>query len=153
MKSLIIERPEKQSAAQRFGFGLLTIAFWGLFAYFIRPVLTLGAWVVGLWRFQDVMIEAHGIEHLGRLLLLYGVIILCMALVLIAWSFYNLFRYGHNEKRINQPQPVTVEMLGDFFKVAPEKIKAWQEMKNITLGFNPDGSLLAEEHNTTKKPV
>lgn len=153
MKPMIIERPEKQSAAQRFGFGLLTIVFWGLFAYFIRPILTLGAWVVGLWRFQDVMIEAHGIEHLGRLLLLYGIIIFCMALVLITWSFYNLLRYGHNEKRLNQPPPVTEEMLREFFKVDPEKIKSWQQMKNLTLGFNPDGSLIAEEHISTKKPV
>ncbi len=148
MKSLIIERPEKQSVAQRFGFGLLTIAFWGLFAYFIRPVLTMGAWVVGLWRFQDIMIESHGIEHLGRLILFYGVVIFCMALVLIAWSFYNLFRYGRNEKRINQPPPVTEEMLGEFFKVDPEKIKAWQQMKNITLGFKNDGTLIAEEYKT-----
>ncbi len=151
MKPLIIERPEKQSAAQRFGFGLLTIVFWALFAYFIRPVLTLGAWMLGLWRFQDIMIKAHGIEHLWKLLLLYSIIIFCMALVLIAWSLYNLFRYGHNEKRINQPPPVTEEMLGEFFQVDPEKIRAWQKMKNLTLGFNPDGSLLPEEHITAKK--
>jgi hypothetical protein len=43
-------------------------------------------------------------------------------------------------------------MLGEFFKVEPEKIKSWQQMKNLTLELNPDGSIIAEKGNAINKP-
>lgn len=142
MKPLIIERPERQSATQRWGFGLLTLVFWGLFAYFIRPLVTIAAWALGYWRFQDVMIESQGINHLGRLLLIYTIIVVCMTLVLIGWSMYNLLRYGHNEKRNAPPPPATPEMLAEYFRVEPDDVHTWQKARRLVLNFDSSGQIV-----------
>jgi len=142
MRPLIITRPEKQSASQRWGYGLLTALFWGLFGYFIRPLFTLGAWALGYWRFQDVMIDGHGLDHLARLLFIYVSIIAGMSLSLIAWGIYNLLRYGHNEKRITPPDPATPEMLADYFEVDPDDVRAWQSTRRLVLDFDPSGRIV-----------
>ena len=151
MKPLIIERPERQSAAQRWGFSLLTLIFWGLFAYFIRPLVTLVVWIIGYWRFYDVMIESHGIDHLARLLLIYGVILLCIALLLIGWSMYNLLRYGHNEKRTSHPTPATPEMLAEYFMVDPEDVRTWQETRRLVLNFDSAGRIVGAQYLAEKQ--
>ncbi|MBN2418263.1 MAG: poly-beta-1,6-N-acetyl-D-glucosamine biosynthesis protein PgaD [Deltaproteobacteria bacterium] len=142
MRPLIITRPEKQSTSQRWGYNLLTLAFWAIFAYFFRPVLTMAAWVIGYSRFHDIMIENHGIEHLFRLLLIYALIIACMSLALIAWSLYNLLRYGHHEKRLKSPSPVTSEMLAEYFMVPPDDLRVWQSARRLTLYFDPSGKIV-----------
>ena len=142
MRPLIITRPEKQSASQRWGYRLVTLLFWGLFGYFIRPLITLLAWIVGYWRFHDVMIENHGINHLARLLLIYFAIIGGMSLSLITWSMYNLLRYGHNEKRVTPPPPTTPEMLAEYFMVDPDDVHTWQSTRRLVLDFDPSGRIM-----------
>lgn len=142
MKPLIITRPERQSTSQRWGYGLLTILFWGLFGYFIRPLMTLVAWAVGYWRFHDVMIDNHGINHFARLLLIYVAIIGGMSFSLIAWSIYNLLRFGHNEKRVTSPPPATPEILAEYFKLEPEDIRAWQSTRRLVLDFDHTGRIV-----------
>ena len=152
MRPLIITKPERQSSTQRWGFGLLTLLFWGLFGYFIRPLVTMAAWVLGYWRFHDVMIEGHGINALFRLLLIYVAIIAGMSLTLIAWSIYNLLRYGHHEKRVTPPQPATPEMLAEYFMVKRDDVLTWQSTRRLVLDFDPSGRIvdpaqcLSEEH-------
>ncbi len=142
MKPLIITRPERQSAAQRWGFRLLTLLFWGFFGYCIWPLLTIAVWVVVYWRFQIVMIENHGIENLANLLRIYGIVILGMALMLISWSLYNLLRYGHHEKRTTQPSPATAEMLAEDFRVNPDDVRTWQSSRKLVLDFDPTGQII-----------
>ena len=142
MRPLLIERPERQSVTQRWGYSLLTLAFWGVFIYFLRPVLTLAVWVIGYWRFHDVMIESHGIEHLASLLLIYLLIILGMSLSLVGWGFYNLMRYGRHEKRITQPESSTPEMLAEYFMVEPDDVRTWQDTKCLVIHFDSSGRIV-----------
>jgi poly-beta-1,6-N-acetyl-D-glucosamine biosynthesis protein PgaD len=142
MRPLIITRPERQSTAQRWGFGLLTVLFWGLFGYFIRPLLTMAAWSIGYWRFHDVMIEGHGFNHLLRLLAIYGIIIASISLSLIGWSIYNLIRYGYHEKRKTSPPPVTPEMLAEYFEIDPEDVRIWQDTDRLVLDFDSSGRIV-----------
>ena len=151
MKPLIITRPERQSTSQRWGFGLLTVLFWGLFGYFIRPLVTLVAWAVGYWRFHDVMIDGHGIEHLASLLLIYAAIIAGMSLSLIAWSLYNLLRFGHNEKRMTSPPPATPEILAEYFNVEPEDVRTWQSTRRLVLDFDHTGRIVDPAKSSPEK--
>jgi poly-beta-1,6-N-acetyl-D-glucosamine biosynthesis protein PgaD len=151
MRPLIITRPERQSVSQRWGYGLLTVLFWGLFGYFIRPLVTLLAWTVGYWRFHDVMIEGHGINHLARLLMIYGAIIGGMSLSLIAWSIYNLLRYGHNEKRVTPPDPTTPEMLAEYFMIDPDDLCNWQSTRRLVLDFDPSGRIVDTAQSSPEK--
>ena len=142
MRPLIITRPERQSASQRWGYSLTTLLFWVLFAYFVRPVVTIAVWVIGYWRFHDVMIENHGMEHLVRLLLIYALIILGMSLTLIAWSLYNLLRFGHHEKRITSPSAATPEMLAEYFMVKPDDVLTWQSARRLVIYFDASGRIV-----------
>ncbi len=151
MRPLIITRPEKQSAAQRWGFGFLTVVFWGLFGYFIRPLVTMAVWAIGYWRFHDVMIESHGFIHLARLLLIYAIIIAGMSLTLIGWSMYNLLRYGRHEKRTTPPAPTTPEMLAEYFMVEPDDVRAWQDTKRLVIHFDSSGRIVDEDCSTEEQ--
>ncbi len=139
MKPLLIEHPEEQSPSRRWGYRALTLLLWALFAYFFRPFLTLAVWLLGYMRFQEVMIEAHGWEDLLQLLLAYGLVILTITLVIIAWSLYNLLRYGRHEKRVNLPEPVTVHQLADYYGVPKDCIKHWRGSRRVELDFDDQG--------------
>ena len=151
MKPLIITRPDRQSTGQRWGYGFLTIVFWGLFVYFIKPLITMAVWVIAYWRFQNIMIEGHGIEHLARLLLIYALIILGMMLSLIGWSMYNLLRYGHHEKRTTPPPPVTPEMLAEYFMVEPDNVNTWQDAQRLVLHFDASGRIINSDTSPVRK--
>lgn len=142
MRPLIIERPQKQTRSQRWGYRAITVLFWALFAYFIRPVLTLAAWLLGYYRFQEIMIGAHGWEELVRLLLVYSAVILTMTLVLIGWSLYNLVRFGRHEKRVTPPARISVEALAGHFGVTAEQVRQWQEARRLVIHYNDEGAIV-----------
>ena len=142
MRPLIIERPQKQTRSQRWGYRAITVLFWALFAYFIRPVLTLAAWLLGYYRFQEIMIGAHGWEELVRLLLVYSAVILTMTLVLIGWSLYNLVRFGRHEKRVTPPARIPTEVLAEHFGVSAEQVRHWQNARRLVIHYNDEGAIV-----------
>jgi len=142
MSQLIINRPDLQSFQQKYGQSLITILFWVVFFFFMRPLIGLVGWVFGLQLFTDVMIVKGGYHALLGLLGWYLGVIIVMGAVLEGWALYNIFRYGRHEKRRLQPNPVMVEELAKYFQVAPGHLQDWQTARRVVLEHDDHGLLL-----------
>lgn len=137
----IIERPELQTLAQRYGSAWLTLIFWVLYLYLWTPVITLVAWTlqIGLARYEMV-------ERQGYLLLLdrmtgYGVVILCIFFLLIGWAEYNYRRFRSADRR-NTPGPITNADLARHFEVPLTIVSAWQQAKTLNIYLDENGRVI-----------
>lgn len=142
MIRLIINRPDLQSFQQKYGQGLLTIFFWVLFFFFLRPLIGLVGWFFGIQLFTDVMIVKGGYHALLGLLGIYFSIIFFIGLILECWALYNLLHYGRNERRTRQPAPLSFEEQARHFGVASDKLIQWQAGRRIILEHDENGVLL-----------
>lgn len=142
MNPPIINRPDLQSFQQKYGQGLITVLFWVLFFFFMRPLLGMVGWFFGLQLFTEIMLVKGGYHALLELLGWYLVIIIVMGVVLKCWSLYNLFRYGRHEKRRRQPLPITVEEQARHFEVDPGLLEQWQVARRVTLEHDDSGRLI-----------
>lgn len=142
MPETIINRPDLQSFQQKYGQSLITVLFWVLFFFFMRPLIGIVGWFFGVQLFTDIMIERGGYHALFDLLTWYAGIVVLIGLVLEGWSLYNLYRYGRNEKRKHQPQSVKGSEMAVYFQVDPDWLGELQAAKQVTLEHDAYGRLI-----------
>ena len=138
----IIDRPDLQSYQQKYGQGLLTVLFWILFCFFMRPLIGMVGWVLGLELFADIMIEQGGYQALLELLGVYAGIIAAMGLALKSWALYNRYRYGRRERRLRQPAPVGIEAQAGHFQVEIEDLRKLRAARRVVLTHDRHGRLV-----------
>ncbi len=143
MSQTIINRPDLQTFQQKYGQSLITILFWILFFFFMRPLISMVGWFFGVQLFTDIMIEQGGYHALLALLTWYFGIIFLMGLVLESWSLYNLYRYGRNEKRIHHPEPVKVAAQAEHFQIDTDRLQELQAAKRVILEHDTHGRLIS----------
>lgn len=141
----IINRPDLQSFRQKYGQSLITVLFWVLFFFFMRPLIGMVGWFFGVQLFTDIMIVQGGYQALVELLIWYAGIIFTMGLALECWSLYNLFRYGRNEQRVRQPQPIKAEVLAGHFQVDVDRLRSLQAARRVVLEHDENGRLVNTE--------
>jgi poly-beta-1,6-N-acetyl-D-glucosamine biosynthesis protein PgaD len=142
MSQPIINRPDLQSFQQKYGQSLITVLFWILFFFFLRPLIGMVGWFFGLQLFTDIMLVKGGYHALLQLLGWYLGVIFVMGALLKCWALYNLFRYGRHEKRLRQPVPVTVAELAQHFQVDPGQLQNWQTARRVILEHDDNGRLI-----------
>ncbi|MDF3981507.1 poly-beta-1,6-N-acetyl-D-glucosamine biosynthesis protein PgaD [Luteibacter sp. PPL201] len=105
-ESIVIQRPERQSAAQKLMFAIVTVAAWVFWVFLWLPLVTLGAWAFGL---HDAWLQLHVLdreEDSGNLRIVLGCA-MASAAVFAAWSMYNYKRFaGRQKRRGNAPVDV-----------------------------------------------
>lgn len=138
----IIDRPDLQSFQQKYGQSLVTVLFWILFFFFMRPLIGMVGWLFGLQLFTDIMLVQGGYHALLQLLGWYAAIICVMGAILKCWALYNLMRYGRHEKRLRQPEPLTVEEQARHFQIDPGRLRDWQTARRVTLKHDDGGRLI-----------
>jgi len=143
MPQTIINRPDLQTFQQKYGQSVITIMFWVLFFFFMRPLISMVGWFFGVQLFTDIMIEQGGYHALLALLTWYFGIIFLMGLILESWSLYNLYRYGRNEKRIHHPAPVRLTALAEHFQLDAEHLRNLQTAKRVLLEHDAHGRLIS----------
>jgi biofilm PGA synthesis protein PgaD len=97
-EAIIIQRPEKQSSAQKAVFATVTVFAWLFWAFLWLPLLTLGAWAFGL---RDAWLQLHVLDPIGDggdIDVIIVVAIAC-ALAFTTWSSYNRARFSGKQKR------------------------------------------------------
>ena len=82
---------------------ILTTIMWVLYAYLWLPLVSLGAWYLGVQFAYDLVLRAGGTEPLVSLLLSFLLILLVTALVVIFWSWMQRVRFAKNERRLSSP--------------------------------------------------
>ena len=126
MRPMIIENPQGASRVQRYSQRALTGIFWLIFGLLLRPLLTLGAWLLGGHLFSRAILDAEGIMSLAHVPLIYVLVVFMIGTALIGWASYNLLRFRNNERRTRQPASVTPQELSCFFQVDEDQVRRWR---------------------------
>ena len=82
---------------------ILTIVMWVLYAYLWLPLISLGAWYLGVQFAYDLVLRAGGLESLLGLLFAFVVVLLSTALAVIVWSWIQRARFAKSERRVSSP--------------------------------------------------
>ena len=141
MKPLIIENPQGASRVQRYSQRFLTGFFWLIFGLLLRPLLTLGAWMLGGHLFSRAMLDGRQLADLARVPLIYVIVVLMIGTALIGWATYNLLRFRNNERRNRQPVSVTPEELSRFFAIDENLVLRLQVSRRIVMHHDEHGQL------------
>ena len=115
---------------------LLTMIFWALWIYLIMPLLSLILWSVGVYLFVDRMITLGGYHAFADQLYNYGGVVFAMWLVLSVWVYWNLRRYGRNNRRTVQPDAVTDAKMAEAMHLPVELIGKLHLSRQISLHFD-----------------
>lgn len=97
-EAILIQRPDRQSAAQKAVFAAVTVFAWLFWAFLWLPLVTLGAWAFGL---RNAWLQLHVLGPIGDggdIDVIVVVALFC-ALLFISWSGYNRVRFAGKQKR------------------------------------------------------
>ncbi len=141
MKPLIIENPQGASRSQRYSQRFLTGFFWLIFGLLLRPLLTLGAWLLGGHLFSRTIFDAKGIMALVQVPLFYLLVVFMIGSALIGWATYNLLRFRNNERRTRAPASVTPQELSRFFAIDENLVLRLQNSRRIVMQHDEYGRL------------
>lgn len=132
----IVYRPELQSVGQRTLYSVLTLVAWTIWLYLFVPLISLLAWWFGIDAFSRYLLEPADRSDLLTLLTYSGVVVLS-AMVIVAWSFYNLKRYGGLDRRKPIP-PVSDEDLRARHGMDAATLATLREERRLLLHLDPE---------------
>lgn len=141
MRDIIIDQPHLQSFRQRLGSIFLSTVSWLLWLYFLLPLFTLGAWLMGLKNLSDEIRWFGGYKTLLQLLQMYGEIIVMIALGWAVWTFCLSWVHAIRPKK-NVPQ-VSDPQLAAAFKVEQDSLKLARTSQKITVHFDSHAVITA----------
>ena len=104
--AIMIQRPERQSRAQKAVFTMITVGAWLFWVFLWLPLITLGAWAFGL---RNAWLQLYVLDPIGDggdINIVLVVALIC-ALVFSSWSAYNHARFAGKQKRRGK-SPVSV---------------------------------------------
>ncbi len=127
----IVRRPDLQGPGQRTIYSVLTLLAWMVWLYLFLPLISLAAWWFGADRFSRYLLEPADRSHLLTLLGYAGVVVIS-AVVIIAWSYYNLRRFRGRDRRRPMP-PVRDEELMQRFDIDAVTLRALRHGRRLVL--------------------
>jgi len=134
MKDIIINQPHLQSFQQKCGSAFMSLFSWLLWLYFLWPLFTLGAWLMGLKSLSDEIRWFGGYKTLLELLQLYGEIVAIIAGIWLFWTLY--LSWLHSAVPPKRTAPVTDQQLAAAFKVDAARLTAARAGKKLTVYFD-----------------
>jgi len=135
---LIIERPEHYLSASKLTNHLMTLLWWGLWARFILPLVTLVLWMTGWRRFSLELLGRDGLEALLSHLPLYATVVAVMCSTLIVWALINWWRFSDQERR-KFSGSVAPEESARFYGLDPLQLVRWQSERRLVVQHDADG--------------
>lgn len=137
---LIIERPELQSNAQRYGWSSITFIFWLLYIYLWLPLITLIAWWLGAKLFDLHIIQLSGYTGLIEKLGLYVAIILIISAILIGWAKLEHLRFKDKPRRKGSAS-VSAAAVAKKFKLEESQLIQLRQEKSVVVHFSDRGMM------------
>ena len=139
VEAMLARRWSRREPARAGVLSLLTLAFWALWIYLVAPLLTALAWFLGVRLFGDES-GGGGYEDLRLALAGYATILLAIIGLLLAWIFWNVFRYGGEQDRRTVKAPdVTDSEVAAAFRVDPSVIDRLRQVRLARVDLNGHG--------------
>jgi biofilm PGA synthesis protein PgaD len=141
MKDIIINQPHLQSFQQKCGSWFLSALSWLLWLYFLLPLFTLGAWLLGLKSLSDEIRWFGGYKTLQELMLMYGEIIAVIAVFWLFWTVYlSWLHAGVTPKPLDE---VSDSQLCEVFKVEGDQLRLAKAGNKLTVHFDEHARIIA----------
>ena len=137
---LIIDRPELQSNAQRYGWGSITFIFWLFYIYLWLPLITLAAWWIGAKLFNLHMIQLSGYTGLLDKLGLYAAIIIIIGALLIGWAKIEHLRFKDKPRR-KDSFAVTDREVAKKYNLQESQLAQLRLEKSVIVHFSDMGTI------------
>lgn len=137
---LIIDRPELQSNAQRYGWSSITFIFWVLYIYLWLPLITLVAWWVGAKLFNLHIIQLSGYTSLLDKLGLYAAIIFIISAMLIGWAKIEHLRFKDKPRRKGS-SAVTDKEVAKKYNLQESQLVQLRLEKSVVVHFSDKGAI------------
>ncbi|OGI59123.1 MAG: poly-beta-1,6-N-acetyl-D-glucosamine biosynthesis protein PgaD [Candidatus Muproteobacteria bacterium RBG_19FT_COMBO_61_10] len=145
------QRRRKQPGLQRAAEFTITTLFWLAWLYLIMPLVSLLLWMLGVELFVEVMITRGGYQALLEELVDYSLVILGILAVTVIWVNWNLRHYGGHNKRILQPQPVSIEELAAYSGLSRTEITGMQAARQLLITFDDSDHPVLRTRGVHKK--
>ena len=135
-----------------------TAVFWGLWAYFIAPLLSLLLWAGGVHVFVEEMITLGGYEALLEKLIGYGMVVLAIAIAVNAWVLWNVRRYGRRNTRVHELAAVTLAESAEAAGMEAGELQRCQNAKRLLVAFDDNDRIQVRDwaergNESAKVPV
>ncbi|TNF86502.1 MAG: poly-beta-1,6-N-acetyl-D-glucosamine biosynthesis protein PgaD [Gammaproteobacteria bacterium] len=122
----------------------LTTLMWALYAYLWLPLISLGAWYIGVQFAYDLVLWDGGTESLVSLLLGFLLILLFTALVVILWSWVQRTRFAQHERRVSSPSlPPAKEQA--YWKLSETSFEQIRTGRRLFIDLDETGSMIGIE--------
>ena len=137
----IIDKPELQKPIWRKFDLLLTFIFWLFYFYLLLPLITLLLWIFGFRLFYTEFLKK---EYYSFWMLIkhMGFSVGTVALLLIFWQYYNLWRYGSLNRR-KKPPHFSLEKLAHKIGLSPQKAQILQQAQEVEISLEIDGNIIS----------
>ena len=145
------QRRRKRPGLQRAAEFTITTLFWLAWLYLIMPLVSLLLWLLGVELFVEVMITRGGYQALLEELVHYSLVILGILTVTLIWVNWNLRHYGGHNKRILQPQPVSIKELAAHSGLSRKKIAEMQTARQLLITFDDSDHPVLRTRDVRKK--
>jgi poly-beta-1,6-N-acetyl-D-glucosamine biosynthesis protein PgaD len=131
-----------------------TTFFWGMWAYFVAPLLSLVLWYFGFRLFFEEMVGRSGYQAFIEQLENYGLAILAMLIVTLAWIYWNRNRYGgvYNTRK-HMMAPVSLLESADMAGLPPEQLEQVQARSWLLLDFCEHDRLIVRDPGAASSPL
>ena len=137
----IIEKSRNIPLIVRIRDVLLTIFVWLLYLYFLRDFFTFTGDAVR-WTFHGFGdADRYTSLRIVSTIVSYVQVILIMEFMFVAWSFYNLLRFGKKTRR-RTPASVTPEEIAKLYGASLKDVQQWQESHTLVMTHDKEGHLL-----------
>lgn len=129
--SRLIQKPRQQPRLQRTAWGFVTIAFWAFYFYLWAPLVTLVSWLLG-GRLAWLQLYEYKQTVDPFVVIALPVMLVCCAVLLIAWAEYNRLRFTGKERRSPHEDVPHAEIARDL-GASPALAAQLAEGKSVTL--------------------
>jgi biofilm PGA synthesis protein PgaD len=143
-RKFTIDAPQLVSGRLRARDGVFTSLMWLLYAYLWLPMISLGAWLLGIDFAYEVMVRAGGADGLMRILAWYGIAALLIVMMVTGWSAMQRFRFRGKDRRGMIPL-VSDEALLASSALAADDFALLRSGQSLRVVIDDDGQLLGVE--------
>lgn len=139
-KDIHIDAPHLVSPRRRITDAVATAVMWILYSYLWAPFISLVAWLLGFEFAYDVMVRSGGAKGLFNILTWYGVVLICIIIVVTGWSAINRYRFAEHDRRLSVTD-TTDEEIVEFFAIEADSLPKMRDSRVVKVSINSAGGI------------
>ncbi|HWU97284.1 MAG TPA: poly-beta-1,6-N-acetyl-D-glucosamine biosynthesis protein PgaD [Oxalicibacterium sp.] len=138
---LILNMPDLVSRHTKIGSSVFTVLFWAIFVYLWMPVITVIAWMTGLYHSYSELTYMRELEDLSHLALAYATIVAALGGTLLMWALQEYLRF-RNVNRRREPVAVNHHEMAKYVNFDESDVAAGQNARRLVVHHGMDGRVM-----------